>query len=64
MNTNHTTITEFDRMVADFRRAKSIHENSRFGSKRGDAAERKMEQLVARAERRGFLQAFVAEVTK
>ena len=50
-------------MAAQFARAKRTFETTRLGSTAGDAAEARMERLVARAEAAGRLTAFVAMVT-
>lgn len=55
---------KFDCMVDTFMEAKMRFDNSRPGSPIGKAAEKTMEDLVAKAERLGFMDAFVKEVTK
>ena len=56
-------LTLTDDMAAQFARAKRTFETTRLGSTAGDAAEARMERLVARAEAAGRLTAFVAMVT-
>ena len=62
MTTTQTTTETFDRMVAECLRARFIFETSRIGSAKGVAAERKIDRLVARAERLGFLAEFCTAV--
>lgn len=57
--TQTTTDTRFDRMIEEFKVARFRFNNSRLGSSKGDAAERKMERLVEQAEKMGRLDEFV-----
>jgi hypothetical protein len=54
----------YERLVAEFKRAKHVYETSQIGSVKGDRAYQKMTDLVERAEDNGYLDSFVADVTR
>jgi hypothetical protein len=59
MSTNTTTNYDAETEALGFLKAKHIYETSRLGSEAYDRAERKMERIVAYAERTGNLQALL-----
>ena len=56
--TNNTNTAQFDQMVEAFCEARYVDATSRLGTKKQVAANAKMDRLVEKAERLGFLTEF------